>query len=283
MKELLDTLYLHWQKTGGLYDFSHPSMVCRYRSKHTFTVSRSKSKKGVEATLWDIPLWRSGCNSNGDGNGGTHEKTKQGHKQLLVFNTHLDPWHVENRRKQICEIIYFIEDTLRSIENTVAPRAEEESKSSFETGDQLECNEYDWSQTGVLVVGDFNIKASSEEYWETLGFLKSMSITSSDNYGWKDYFFRQGETEDNSVDQHTYALENSLAVYPEDCGRIDYIFGIQRFQKPQESMHCETSRQSKTIRIFMPLKVVSRSVRKEPIGAESSDHYALVLELIPDL
>lgn len=273
VKELLDTLYFGLQKTGGLYDFSIQLMNCRYRGKHTFSVSRTKSKKGIEATLFDVPQWRSDPGTNGDRN------NKQNHKRLLVFNTHLDAWHAANRRKQILEILGFIEETLQSIENIdVSISAEEDSPPSFDTGDQRQHNNYDWSQTGVLVVGDFNIKAGSDEYWETLKLFESKSVPSN---GWKDYFFLPGETDDNNDDQHTYALQNSMVEYPQDCGRIDYIFGIQRFTKLLESRDCPTLQQSKSTRTFMPLNVVSRSIRKEPIGAESPDHYALILEVIP--
>lgn len=210
--EVLNTLYLHFQKTGGLYDFSDPIYVCRYRKKHTFTKSRSKSLKGVEATMWNIPQWEGG------------------NKTLLVFNTHLDPWNTLNRRHQINEIIDFFQETVATID-----------RESSQGG------QHDWSQTGVLVVGDFNIKADSEEYWQML--IK--------NDGWRDFF--KGEN------QHTYALENSLVSYPAACGRIDYIFGIDHFGP----------------KVFMKLEAVSRSVGKEDAGMESSDHYPLIVELLP--
>jgi endonuclease/exonuclease/phosphatase family metal-dependent hydrolase len=189
-------------------------MTCRYRHKHTFTKSRSMSLKGVEATLWDVPKW-------GNGN-----------KRLLVFNTHLDPWHVNNRRQQVREILAFVGQTLQNIERKIPTTSHQ-----------------DWSNTGVLILGDFNIKADSKEYLDTL----------QSNQGWVDYF--QGET------QHTYAEENSLVCYSEDCGRIDYIFGLHYY---------------KTKYCFLPLTVVSRSIRKEPVGKESSDHYALEIELVPN-
>ncbi len=210
--EVLNTLYLHYQKTGGLYDFSCPSCVCWYRKKHTFTKSRSKSNKGVEATMWSIPNWEGG------------------NKTLLVFNTHLDPWNCLNRRHQIHEIFEFIHETLATID-----------RSNIQDG------QHDWSQTGVLVVGDFNIKADSVEYREVL----------INNHGWRDFF--RGES------QQTYALENSLVSSPADCGRIDYIFGIDSIGSQK----------------FMKLEAVSRSIQKEPAGMESSDHYPLIVELLP--
>eukprot|EP00533_Pseudo-nitzschia_delicatissima_P006868 CAMPEP_0116081928 /NCGR_PEP_ID=MMETSP0327-20121206/2463_1 /TAXON_ID=44447 /ORGANISM="Pseudo-nitzschia delicatissima, Strain B596" /LENGTH=390 /DNA_ID=CAMNT_0003572705 /DNA_START=216 /DNA_END=1388 /DNA_ORIENTATION=+ len=278
VKELMDTLHFHWQKTGGLYDFSRPSVTCWYRNKHTFAVSRSRSNKGVEATLWDIPQWCSSHSDNGNDN------TEQSKRRLLVFNTHLDPWHVANRRRQIREIFDFIENTLQAIENMSPSTAVENTlQSSLYKGDERNPNGYDWSQTGVLVVGDFNIKAGSKEYWETLEYVKSTSKPSIGFDGWKDYFYLSGESEEESEDQHTYALQNSMVKYPNDCGRIDYIFGIQSFGKPLESGDSTSQQQPQYHRVFMPLSVVSRSIRKEPIGDESSDHYALILEVIPDI
>mmetsp|Transcript_11773 Transcript_11773/g.27940 ORF Transcript_11773/g.27940 Transcript_11773/m.27940 type:complete len:291 (-) Transcript_11773:320-1192(-) len=279
MKEMVDTLYFHWQSTGGLYDVSHPSMACLYRSKHTFTVSRSKSKKGVEGTLWNVPQWH--CESNVDQKGW---KNKPLVKKLLVFHTHLDPWHVANRRKQMIEVIEFMEDTLQSIENKVMlsrTAVDDESVPPVRLEDQEANNEYDWSQTAVLLVGDFNIKAGSEEYWQTVRLLESISVAPNGSHGLKDFFFEPGETNDNT-DQHTYALQNSLVQYPEDCGRIDYVFGIQSFvNHGHQESGSDASKKRISPRLFMPLNEVSKSIRKEPIGAESSDHYALILELIP--
>ena len=201
VSEVVNTVYLHWMNTGGLYDVAMTDGIeCHYRKKYTFTVSRSRSLKGIEATLWKIPQW--------------------GHDRwLLVVNTHLDPWVETNRELQLQQIVSVFEDLPKR----------------------------NWSQTGVVVVGDFNIKADSEEYRRLVS-----------KYGWKDYF--QG------VSQHTYALRNSHVSYPEDCGRIDYIFGIQRFGKYT----------------FLPLECVSRSIDTQPIGHELSDHYPLRVELIPE-
>lgn len=211
--EMLNTLNLHVQKTGGLYDFSNPNVTCINRIKHTFTKSQSKSYKGVEATMWKTPQWEGG------------------NKTLLVFNTHLDPSNTLNRRHQIYEIIEFVDRTMSTMER--------------EKGQN---EQHDWSQTGVLVVGDFNIRADSEEYGEVL----------LNNEGWRDFF--AGEK------QHTYASQNSLVNCLAACGRIDYIFGIESFGYTRK---------------FMKLKVVSRSIQREPVGMESSDHYALIVDLLP--
>jgi endonuclease/exonuclease/phosphatase family metal-dependent hydrolase len=206
LSELANTCYLHVLRTGGLYDLAHSDMECVYRAKHTFRKSRSKSLKGVEATLWKIPAWKQ--------------------KELLVLNTHLDPWHPQNRQDQVQEIVSFLETTLQTIEQ--------------------ERNQ-DWSQTGVLVMGDLNIKADSEEYGKVL--MKQ---------GWKDFFARES--------QHTYAGQNSLVCYQDDCGRLDYIFGVEQFGNYQ----------------FLRLECLSRAIVKHPFGEELSDHYPLVVELVPD-
>eukprot|EP00534_Pseudo-nitzschia_fraudulenta_P004479 CAMPEP_0201136810 /NCGR_PEP_ID=MMETSP0850-20130426/55080_1 /ASSEMBLY_ACC=CAM_ASM_000622 /TAXON_ID=183588 /ORGANISM="Pseudo-nitzschia fraudulenta, Strain WWA7" /LENGTH=275 /DNA_ID=CAMNT_0047408135 /DNA_START=321 /DNA_END=1148 /DNA_ORIENTATION=- len=272
-------------------------MTCRYRSKHTFAVSRSRSNKGVEATLWDVPQWSSGedsSSSNMDeistGNTGKNINPQRQHKRLLVFNTHLDPWHPSNRKKQIGEILGFIEATLQSIEIAV-PTASRDAEDNI-VGDDQDRETYDWSETGVLLVGDLNIKAGSKEYWDTLmpsDSSLSVSNSNENSHSWKDYFYVQGKTDgndNNNDDQHTYAFQNSLVEYPSDCGRIDYVLGIQRFSEPatSESTHGvyrTTNRQQAKTRIFMPLTAVARSIRKERIGEESSDHYALLVELIP--
>jgi hypothetical protein len=204
VSEVVNTLYLHWMQAGGLYDFSTDEIECDYRKKHTFTVSRSRSLKGVEATLWKIPQWGP-------------------ERWLLVFNTHLDPWAETNRDLQVQQLVSVFEDTLQDLPT------------------------WNWSQTGVVVVGDFNIKADSEEYRRLVS-----------KYDWKDYF--QG------VLQQTYALENSQVAIPADCGRIDYIFGIQRFGKYT----------------FLPLACLSRSIDKQSRGQELSDHYPLRIELMPE-
>lgn len=226
LAEMVNSLHLlYWRQTGGLYDFSLPQLHCCYRKKHTFTKSRSKSLKGVEATLWDIPQW-------GENNSNHHHHRRR-RRQLLVFNTHLDPWHVDNRNIQIQEIFDFVGETLSAIE-----KKNDEDTATI-----------DWSNTAVLLVGDFNMKPDSDKYREI--FLRS-------NEDLIDYF--EGER------QHTYAIENSWTCYPKDCGRIDYIFGLQRYGSTHE---------------FLPLEVVSRDIRKEISCEESSDHYALEIELMP--
>jgi endonuclease/exonuclease/phosphatase family metal-dependent hydrolase len=213
LTEALNTLYLHVRRTGGLYDFANPNLKCKHRTKHTFTKSRSRSHKGVEATMWSIPQWEGG------------------NRALLVFNTHLDPWNVPNRRHQMDELRQFFHQTLTAIDR-----------------DSDQDGQHDWSQTGVLVLGDFNIKAGSQEYDEVL----------MNNEGWIDFF--KGES------HQTYALENSLVSCPADCGRIDYVFGIDSFGSSHK---------------FMKLTATSRSIQKEPVGMESSDHYALIVDLLP--
>lgn len=222
--DALHTGYLYG--SGGLYDLSaklgeHP-IKCLYRHKHTFSISQSRSLKGVEATLWDIPQW-------GD------------HRRLLVLNTHLDPSTkgTENRRTQVIEILEFMGQTFDELSNQTAQNNETGAPS---------CPTQDWSRTGVLVLGDFNIKALSDEYHQT-----------QKQHEWTDYFL--------GVDQHTYAQENSLALSASDWGRIDYIFGVHRFGKYT----------------FLPLTCLENSIPIPDVGQELSDHYPLVVQLVPTI
>jgi endonuclease/exonuclease/phosphatase family metal-dependent hydrolase len=343
---MIDTIYFHWLETGGLYDISKtttattkqkPSIIkCLYRNKHTFAISRSKSQKGVEATLWDIPQWLYDDNNINDDEIIEKEgvyNNNQTKRRLLVFNTHLDSWDTMNRKKQVNEILDFIDDTLRSIEEEVMiNNVVVDDDNEEETGQQRQQQRNWWSNTGVLVVGDFNIKAGSTEYHET---LMSMSSNKNDNNNnndddsnrrrhhqcnWKDYFFGIEEGDNNESanvnvndddkskhinlhqhQHHTYSIQNSLVEYPNDCGRIDYIFGIQDFttsssssssssilnreyqkqQQEKKNTNMNSIISNSSSRTFMTLDKVSQSIRKEPIGDESSDHYALILDLIP--
>ena len=67
--------------------------------------------------------------------------------------------------------------------------------------------------------------------------------------------------------QHTYAEQNQLACCPEDYGRIDYIFAVDVIDG----------------RRFLPLKCVSSTILVQPPGEELSDHYPLVVEVLPDI
>lgn len=218
------------------------NLECLHRTKHTFTVSKSKSRKGVEATLWSVPHWDnedSSIDSNSDA--GTRKK-----RRLLVFNAHLDPTPQcsENRRHQIHEIAAYIRDTLEVI--------------------ATEDEDADWNSTGVLIVGDFNIQAGTHEYHDVL--------VSDQETGWivRDLFWEEGETPESSLHQHTYAWKNSLAMYPDDCGRIDYMLAVDQFSTNDNRCYN-----------FMPLKAVGKCIREEPVGEESSDHYALIVDLVP--
>lgn len=192
---------------------------CVYRSKHTFTKSRSKSRKGVEATLWvDIAAWN-------------------GKYNLLVFNAHLDPWNVDNKRLQVQEIALFMQSTLKAIK--------EQSNSDQNNS---------WSETGVLVVGDFNVKTTDEDEFQDLFASR----------GWRDFLAEDLE--------QTYAVGNSLVCYPKDCGRIDYIFGIDRMNDGNNG-YIE----------FLPLRCTSSKIIRQAHGEELSDHYPIAVELLPDI
>jgi hypothetical protein len=218
LSELIYTAYLHFWQTGGLYDLSRGA-TCVYRKKHTFTKSRSKSLKGVEATLWrNIFAW-----------GGRFD--------LLVFNTHLDPWSVENRILQTYEIEQFMKSVAMDMEDGHRRK------------------------TGVLVIGDFNVKAHNVEEYTSLFMSR----------GWNDLLAMVvigNDRVNGCTDQkaHTYAEQNQLACCPEDYGRIDYIFSVDEINGKK----------------FLPLKCVSSAILMQPPGEELSDHYPLVVEVIPD-
>ena len=228
LAELVYTFYLNVVlQTGGLYDMARPAATrCVYRSKCTFTSSHSRSLKGVEATFWtDISAW-------------------ENRYDLLVFNTHLDPSAVgtENRQLQIEEIVAFIRSTVQEIQR----------KPGFE-------QRHSWSKTGVLIVGDFNVKARSSEF-ESLLLVR----------GWID-FLAQADRNDMPA-QHTYSLENSLVCHPEDCGRLDYIFGIPKI----DAIDGQDLK-------FMPLRCLSGNIVRQPCGEEMSDHYPIAVELVPGM
>jgi len=216
---------------------SSTTATCVYRSKHTFTHSRSKSFKGVEATLWkNISKWDQRFD-------------------LLVFHTHLDPWSVENRKFQVQEIEEFmtrVTKELMDVDNEDVGRR----------------------NTGVLVLGDFNVKFHETKEYESLFMSRCwkdlMMPTSSketvpcieDKKGCR----KEADTELKTHQQHTYAEQNQLACCPEDYGRIDYIFSVDVIDG----------------RNFLPLKCVSSHILLQPPGEELSDHYPLIVEVIPD-
>ncbi len=223
LAEWIYTFYLHAVlETGGLYDMARPRATkCIYRSKHTFSKSRSKSLKGVEATLWtDIVAWD--C-----------------HYNLLVFNTHLDPWIVENRKIQVNEIEDFIRTTIDQIQKTPELQTD------------------DWSKLGVLVVGDFNVKAETEEY-------QALFVSRS----WKDLVAmakENNEEDDKQTEMTTYDKDNSLVSCSEDHGRIDYVFGIEEMDSKE----------------FLSLRCQAVHVVRQSNGEELSDHYPIVVQIIP--
>lgn len=219
LSEIIHTAYLHFWQTGGLFDMSRGT-TCSYRKKHTFTKSRSKSLKGVEATLWtNICAW-------------------DGKYDLLIFNTHLDPWIAENRKLQVSEIEHFMTTTVKDM------------------GDEQR------SRTGVLVVGDFNVKADNLNECEEL-FVKRQ---------WKDLLEKvsiENELVDGRNDKraHTYAQKNDLACCPDDYGRIDYIFAVDKIGDMD----------------FLSLTSLCSQIPIQMAGEELSDHYPVTVELIPSV
>jgi endonuclease/exonuclease/phosphatase family metal-dependent hydrolase len=249
--ELIYTAYLTlWHSTGGLYDMcrrgggagssntSTTAATCVYRSKHTYTKSRSQSRKGVEVTWWkNIRKWESRYN-------------------LLVFHTHLDPWSVENRQFQVQELEQFMTRVTKKLIDVE-----------------------DCKKTCILVVGDFNVKFHETKEYESLfmsrcwkDLMATTTTTTVPSIKDKKGCAKDDDT-DNTHDpyphqqQHTYAEQNQLACCPEDYGRIDYIFAVDVIDG----------------RTFLPLKCVSSTILVQPPGEELSDHYPLVVEVIPDI
>jgi len=226
LSDAVHTLSIYLMSTGGLYDLAKPtSATCIHRSKETFQVSRSSSRKGAEASLWKLHLWK----DDEQDEKGSHitSTSNHDHYYMLVFNTHLDPWMPQNRHQQIQQILSFFESTINSLD-------------------------VDWSRTGVLILGDFNIVANSDEY-------KKLPRE------WKDLFDDHDQSRERQADHFTYSQQNHWASSSDDFGRIDYIFSVQEFRG----------------RHFLPLECTTRSLEKQSPGEEFSDHYPLMIELLP--
>ena len=298
--EIVNSIYLRLHKTGGLFDLASQNhrikeeeaeegddddttnnIKCVYRHKHTFTISVSKSLKGVEATLWKIPtsIWNHPSSSSSS-TSTNKDANKNYYYSLLVFNTHLDPssHNNENRALQIKEILQFMKETFQAIDE------------NYDCDDVNNNNNNGWrSRTGVLLVGDFNIKANSMEYHETFLPLCLQRQDDDCHDGWNDFF--RDDKDNTNEEEETYARTNSLAVCPEEYGRIDYIFGISKFttkstipetttpmQRGDENINEEVRNQHL---YFLPLKCQHKRKLKQPRGQELSDHYPLLIELVP--
>ena len=149
-----------------------------------------------------------------------------------------------------------------------------------------------------MVVGDLNVKASSPEYYDLFfpnnavtdqvesvkddTAIAVATATNENKNPWhlQDFFSSayspsssssssaHAAIDANEIDGecHTYDAEhNALVSIPEDSGRIDYVFGVTQ-------LGCYS---------FLPLTCLTPSIVKHPRGQELSDHYPLVLQLLP--
>lgn len=115
-------------------------------------------------------------------------------RYLMIFNTHLDPTSPDNRAKQLYEIKNFMD------------RIWKNNRHVSSIGSQ---------NIGVLLMGDFNIPSTSEEY----NFLRETLGGPSDLY--LDHIKKTGKQE-----QWTYERSNPLFTSIHGDMRIDYVFAF---------------------------------------------------------
>lgn len=96
---LLNSLISWKNANGGLLTFWHTHLTKTHFFKKTFSISESRSFKGVTAHLFEF----------------NHPSEK---KHLLQLNTHLDPIHFENKLKQSHEIQSFLLDICQQLEKS---------------------------------------------------------------------------------------------------------------------------------------------------------------------
>eukprot|EP00357_Protocruzia_adherens_P022181 CAMPEP_0115027140 /NCGR_PEP_ID=MMETSP0216-20121206/35270_1 /TAXON_ID=223996 /ORGANISM="Protocruzia adherens, Strain Boccale" /LENGTH=398 /DNA_ID=CAMNT_0002402561 /DNA_START=3434 /DNA_END=4627 /DNA_ORIENTATION=- len=122
----LDSIKATWTEKGGLYCSHRSDITVEEFRKHVFTVSATKSKKGVIAMLYNADLILPG-------------------KYVLGINTHLDPYNIQNKQeRQIEQVVEFIRET---VEHLAKRRPT-----------------LDFSKTALIMTGDFNIDSQTRLY-----------------------------------------------------------------------------------------------------------------------
>jgi len=126
---VLDTLRYYWNKNGGLWFSCKNELHIKYNNQYTYTISGTKSNKGIFVCLLDIsPYW-------------------ENQRHLIIFNTHLDPSHFPIQQSgQLKELQYFIAESLKDV------------FSKFPNMQTKDCS--------VLIFGDFNLGQNSNLYLE---------------------------------------------------------------------------------------------------------------------
>jgi len=184
---VFDSVKYWWYQTGGLWASYKKDIPLLYHDRHVFSVSETKSQKGVQTILLNM-------------------KSYWPDKYFLVFNTHLDPLHVENKRKQLQEIHNFMEYTINEIK----------TKPFY--------NDKFFENCSVILVGDFNIPSISSEYQKMFDIIKGRDL-------YKEYFTKFQKEEECTFD----GGENSLIVHSYKA-RIDYIFSFDSFSLSNEEI-----------------------------------------------
>jgi len=223
---VFDSVASWWYEHGGLWSATRKDLPIVHFSRHTFTISETSSRKGVQAMLIDMnSVW------NG--------------KYLLVVNSHLDPNHTSNKRKQFQEIYDFIGNTLGYLQDIPLK------------------NKLSYENCGVILLGDFNTSSRSGEY------DRFMEL-----YGMRDLYAEHIKTKKRSEEPTYDSDQNSLVTWKSNA-RIDYIFSFDSF-----AFQSCTNQSNEKISL-MPLQVSDFNIETQPKGAELSDHWALVTSIAP--
>lgn len=222
-------MYFWVKQTGGLWFSFKKDINLIHASKHTFSVSESKSKKGVMCVVLDVSqFWPN--------------------KHLMLFNTHLDPMNLNNKKQQVMEIQSFIAQTTDSLRTS-----------------KKWTSEYFEKNVAAMVIGDFNIPSIvTQDYQFLLDSLQANDLYSS--------FCKEKGIEETS----TYEPHNSLyTLLPTKKWnvprRIDYVFGIKSIAGSAGSQPTK----------FMQIKVEDFQIEKQEHMKEYSDHWAQAVTIMP--
>jgi len=129
---IIDSLGFYYQRTGGLWNAFKKQFNILHSDRHTFTVSETKSQKGVIVNLLDVSShWGPG-------------------KTLLVLNTHLDPTNNNFKYQQCTEISNFLLQTVSKLQPFFS------------------LNQLKWTDCSVILCGDLNLDTRQEVYQDIL-------------------------------------------------------------------------------------------------------------------
>eukprot|EP01116_Phalansterium_solitarium_P008836 TRINITY_DN22800_c0_g1_i1.p2 TRINITY_DN22800_c0_g1~~TRINITY_DN22800_c0_g1_i1.p2 ORF type:complete len:382 (+),score=99.35 TRINITY_DN22800_c0_g1_i1:75-1148(+) len=235
--KLVNTVRSWLAAAGGLWFAFRKPLRLLHSGKHTFTISESRSRKGVGCVLLDMePYWPG--------------------RQLLVFNTHLDPTDLPNRRAQLAEIQDFIGKTVRELLGR---------RGGFEP-----------AKCGVVCTGDFNTAADwPDQYAYLLRVLGARDL-------YAEQAARQAAGAPGSLAPHTYDMANSLAtkIATKQSRRIDYIFALDHVSDFGDWNPDGPVGDARRIE-FMRLACDQFVVERQPFGEEFSDHWPQTAVLRP--